>query len=70
MSEWKLGPIFGWASFSKDKNDRLWGHTECNGKLRTRHVFSLHYVEATNGAGRYWNIYLGPLYICWSISKK
>ncbi len=77
MKAIELGPLLAFVGWSKDKNDRLWGHTENDaqcGMLVTRHLISIHTVSAKSKAGeylgRYWQAYIGPLYISWSFKWR
>jgi hypothetical protein len=68
MTKWNLGFTWGFIGWAHEPSDRLWGHTETTKSgvvLRTRHLFTIHFVESVPKNGRYWQMYLGPLYISW-----
>ena len=67
FSEFRLGPLLVLYQLARDPNDRLWGHTEPSGQTRTRHVWSLHWLEVPEGR-KLWGAYIGPLCLYWRFS--
>jgi len=69
MREYRFGPLLLWTGMSRDADDRLWGHTDADGLTRTRHLASLHYLEAPDGQ-RIWGAYVWSLCLYFAILTK
>jgi hypothetical protein len=64
LKKFQFGPLTIFLGFSKDPDDRLWGHTDENRRTRVRHLISLHFIEVPDGR-TVWGIYLGSLCLYW-----
>jgi hypothetical protein len=69
MREYRFGHLVIFAGMSRDPEDRLWGHTDTNGLTRTRHLVSVHYLEAPNGQ-RIWGVYVWRLCLYFGVSTR
>ena len=64
FKELTIGKLYVLYGAAQLKDDKLWGHTEPDRRLRTRHLLSLHFLERPDGR-RVWGCYVGSFCAYW-----